>query len=93
VADNSWAAYGVCAEVCRLLCLPAPNALKAPVVTVGMQPAPCPTAKALEDLYYPNLTTLSHDIARLVAGRPDHGIPVPDEQSMADVYKRFKGPF
>jgi pyruvate dehydrogenase E1 component beta subunit len=58
-----------------------------------MQPAPCPTAKTLEDLFYPNLQTLADDIAKLVTGENDHGIPLPDEHSFADVYKRFKGPF
>lgn len=93
VADTSWQAYGVAAEVCRMVCESAPASLRAPVVTLGMQPAPCPTAKALEDLYYPNLGDLTDAIARLVTGRADHGIPVPAEHSMADVYKRFKGPF
>jgi pyruvate dehydrogenase E1 component beta subunit len=93
VADTSWQAYGVCAEVCRIVCEHAPSALKAPVVTVGMQPAPCPTAKTLEDLFYPNLQTLTDDIAKLATGENDHGIPLPDEHSFADLYKRFKGPF
>lgn len=93
VADTGWTAYGVCAEVCRIVCEQAPSALKAPVITVGMQPVPCPTAKALEDLFYPNLTTLTNDIARLVTGQRDHGVPLPVERSMADVYKRFEGCF
>jgi acetoin:2,6-dichlorophenolindophenol oxidoreductase subunit beta len=93
VADTSWKPYGVCAEVCRMICEKAPSALKAPVVTMGMEPAPCPTAKSLEDLYYPNLQTLSDAIAKLVTGKEQHGIALPDEHSMADVYKRFKGPF
>lgn len=93
IADTSWQAYGVCAEVCRAVCERGPQLLTSPVVTVGMQPAPCPTGKSLEDMYYPNLQTLSHDIAKLVTGRADHGISLPNEQSMADVYKRFKGPF
>ena len=58
-----------------------------------MAPAPCPTAKSLEDLYYPNLRRLTDDLARLVTGRADHGVPLPEDASMADVYKRFKGPF
>ncbi len=93
VADTSWLAYGVCGEICRLICERAPMALKVPVVTLGMQPAPCPTAKTLEDLYYPNLQTLTDAIAKLVIGNSQHGVPLPDEKSMADVYKRFKGPF
>lgn len=93
VGDTGWQAYGVCAEVCRIVCERAPSSLKAPAVTLGMQPAPCPTAKTLEDLFYPNLQTLTDAIAKLVTGRSDHGIVLPDEESMADVYKRFKGPF
>ena len=93
VADTSWKAYGVCAEVCRIVCEHSPASLKAPAVTLGMQPAPCPTAKSLEDMYYPNPRDLTDAIAKLVSGKGDHGIPLPDEHSMADVYKRFKGPF
>ncbi len=93
VADTSWRGYGVCAEVCRLVAERDPSVLKAPVVTLGMQPAPCPTAKSLEDLFYPNLNELVDKTATLVTGRKDHGVPLPDEHSMADVYKRFKGPF
>ena len=93
VADTSWQAYGVCAEICRIVSEYDPSLLRAPAVTVGMQPAPCPTAKSLEDLFYPNLWTLTDTIAKLATGRGDHQIPMPDERSMADVYKRFKGPF
>jgi pyruvate dehydrogenase E1 component beta subunit len=93
IADTSWQAYGVCAEVCRIVCENSPNSLKAPVMTLGMQPATCPTAKTLEDNFYPNLQTLTDAIARIVSGKANHGIPLPDEHSMADVYKKFKGPF
>ena len=93
VADTSWQAYGVSAEICRLVAERDPSVLKAPVVTIGMKPAPCPTAKALEDMFYPNLQTLAHDIATLVTGSSEHGLSLPDERSMADVYKRFRGPF
>ena len=93
VADTSWKAYGVCAEICRLVCERLPMALTAPVVTLGMAPAPCPTAKTLEDQFYPNLRRLTHELAALVLGRQDHDVALPDDASMADVYKRFKGPF
>ena len=93
IADTSWLPYGVAAEICRIVCERDPGVLKAPVATMGMAPAPCPTAKALEDIYYPNLTTLTDAIAALVKGKKNHGIELPNERSMADVYKRFKGPF
>jgi pyruvate dehydrogenase E1 component beta subunit len=93
VADTSWQAYGVAAEVCRWALEEDSALLDAPAKTIGMAPAPCPTAKSLEDIYYPNLSTLSDDIAKVVTGTLNHGIPLPDEKSMADVYKKFKGPF
>lgn len=93
VADTGWREYGVCAEVCRVVAERNPGCLKAPVVTLGMQPAPCPTAKCLEDLFYPNLRQLVDVLATSVTGRKGHGVPLPDTQSMPDVYKRFKGPF
>lgn len=92
VADTSWLPYGVAAEICRIVCERDPGVLKAPAVTLGMAAAPCPTAKSLEDLYYPNLTTLTDAVATLVRGKK-HGIDLPHERSMADVYKKFKGPF
>lgn len=93
VADTSWPTLGVCADVCRMIATRSPSALRAPVETLGMAPAPCPTAKSLEDLYYPNLATVVDTAARLATGRADHGVALPDERSMADVYKKFKGPF
>ena len=92
VADTSWAAYGVAAEVCRMVAETDPGMLAAPVRTLGMQPAPCPTAKSLEDLFYPNLATLTDAIIGLT-GHGSKGILRPDERSMTDVYKSFKGPF
>ena len=93
IADTSWKGYGVCAEICRLICETDPSSLKSPVSTLGMAPVPCPTAKSLENIFYPNLGIMVDTVANLVTGRKDHGIPLPDEQSMRDVYKEFKGPF
>jgi pyruvate/2-oxoglutarate/acetoin dehydrogenase E1 component len=93
VLDTSWQAYGVCAEVCRLVCERRPDALSAPAVTMGMAPAPCPTGKTLEDRFYPNLRRLVAALARLATGHDDHGIPLPDDASQTDVYRRFRGPF
>jgi acetoin:2,6-dichlorophenolindophenol oxidoreductase subunit beta len=93
IADTSWQAYGVAAEICRIICEQAPSALQAPVVTMGMSPAPCPTAKTLEDLYYPDLHDLCDAIGRLVSGSDQHGIDLPEKKPMTDTYKHFRGPF
>lgn len=93
IADTSWIPYGVAGEVCRVVLQKGFGLLKAPPVTLGMAPAPCPTAKALEDMFYPNLRDLCDAVARLVTGRDGHGVALPNETSMADIYKKFKGPF
>tara|TARA_R110000787_G_scaffold14819_18_gene45610 strand:- start:235 stop:2310 length:2076 start_codon:yes stop_codon:yes gene_type:complete len=93
VADTSWLNYGVTAEVARIIVSQDPGLLRAPMKALGMQPVPCPTAKTLEDMYYPNLGDFVDAVATLATGRNDHGVTLPDERSMADVYKRFKGPF
>ena len=93
VADTSWLAYGVAAEVCRIVAESDPTVLKSPVINLGMAPSPCPTAKALEDIYYPDLHRTIDAVAKLVRGREDHGVPIPSHKSMTDFYKHFKGPF
>jgi len=93
VADTSWSQYGVAAEVNRIINESDPSLLKSPSISLGMQPAPCPTAKALEDLYYPDVHDLVNSIASLHFDKLDHSIPLPGKQSMTDFYKHFKGPF
>jgi pyruvate dehydrogenase E1 component beta subunit len=93
IADTSWKAFGVSAEICRVICEASPNILQAPVITLGMAPAPCPTAKTLEDLYYPDLYDLCDAICRLVTGSDKHGIDLPKKKAMTDTYKHFRGPF
>lgn len=93
VLDTSWASFGTAAEICRVIAESEPQALKAPVKSLGMAPAPCPTAKALEDLYYPNLANVVDAAAKLAKGKDAHGVPLPQEKTMSDIYKKFRGPF
>ncbi|MEB3197674.1 MAG: transketolase C-terminal domain-containing protein [Candidatus Sericytochromatia bacterium] len=93
VADTSWVAYGVSAEVNRAINEVDPGMLKAPTVSLGMQPSPCPTAKALEDLYYPDMHDLVDAIAKLYSADSNHRIPLPAKQPIRDYYKHFSGPF
>ncbi len=92
IADTSWLEYGVAGEVVRQIVLRDPSVLKQPPSMLGMAPAPCPTAKSLEDIYYPS----QHDTVDAIFAQalgPKHGAELPNEASMADVYKRFRGPF
>lgn len=93
VADTSWASYGVSAEINRVVNENDPTILKAPSLSLGMAPAPCPTAKSLEDLYYPDVHDLVASICLLHFGTNEHSVPLPAKQSMTDFYKHFKGPF
>ena len=92
IADTSWLEYGVAAEVCRQLVLRDPGLLRQPPAMLGMAPAPCPTAKSLEDIYYPSQHETVDAILSQVKGK-NHGIALPAERSMTDNYKKFRGPF
>jgi len=90
IADTSWQAYGVCAEISRIVCEYDPRILKGPVVSLGMQPSPCPTTKKLEDLFYPDDYTFTKKIVEMVRGK-NHRLTI--EKSLNETYKSFKGPF
>ncbi len=92
VADTSWVSYGVAAEINRLVLEHNPHLLKVPSKSLGMAPTPCPTAKVMEDMYYPNLAQFAQAIIAMV-GASEGDIPLPNERSMSDVYKKFRGPF
>ncbi len=92
VVDTSWQAYGVAAEINRLVSEIDPALLTKPSVSLGMKPAPCPTAKALEDMYYPDVYDIVAAAAMLVRDQTAK-IKLPAKQSMTDFYKHFKGPF
>lgn len=93
VADTSWEAYGVAAEISRLIMSTDPSLLVTPLKTLGMAPASCPTAKSLEDIFYPDLRGLCSAILSML-GRDDISEgALPAAGSMVDFYKHFKGPF
>ena len=57
-----------------------------------MVSTPCPTAKALEDMYYPDVHDIVKASACSVIG-DENNIELPKKESMTDFYKHFKGPF
>lgn len=93
VADTSWEAYGVAAEIGRLILSTDPSLLKAPMKTLGMAPASCPTAKSLEDIFYPDVRELTAATLSLLDWGGDSELALPAAGSMVDFYKHFKGPF
>ena len=93
VADTSWSQYGVASEIARIVLETEVNCLNKPMISLGMQPAPCPTAKSLEDLFYPTVVDVCKAVISIVRDKNIQSISLPAEKSMADYYKSFKGPF
>ena len=93
VADTGWASYGACAEVCRMIASSDPTVLKAPVELISMAKTPCPTTKALEKYFYPDMGDIAASIYRLCSGGKKHRHPLPTDEYKRRFYKEFKGPF
>lgn len=90
IADTGWANYGVCAEINRIINENCVGWLEKPVKSLSMKFTSCPTSKSLEEYFYPNQIDFVRNILELLNLKPDH---LPNEKSMSDVYKKFKGPF
>jgi pyruvate dehydrogenase E1 component beta subunit len=93
VADTSWAPFGVCAEVARLIATDSPESLKTPLREISLAKAPCPTTKALENYFYPDMGNIADNIYQVCLGKENHGQPLPSEEYKRSFYKEFKGPF
>jgi acetoin:2,6-dichlorophenolindophenol oxidoreductase subunit beta len=93
IADTSWAAFGVCAEISRLITNSDPTILKKPIKEICMAPCTCPTGKALENEFYPDMGKIIDDIYQLTYETNSHNKILPDQTFIQAQYKSFKGPF
>jgi len=93
IADTSWAAYGVCAEISRIISSHDPSMLRKPIINISMAPVPCPTAKTLENYFYPDMGMFVDSIYKLVIGLKNHTKQFPSKEYKRKLYKEFKGPF
>jgi pyruvate dehydrogenase E1 component beta subunit len=89
VADNDWTFCGFSAEVAATVSERCFGALQHPVTRVGWPSVPCPTARSLEELFYPS----ARDIVRAVEAQLDL-----EPMNLKDVVfysdeNRFRGPF
>ncbi len=89
VADTSWRSYGVGAEICRIISENSPQFLKKPVVTLGMQPSPCPTSHALEGIFYADMS----DIVSAALYLTNQSLAAPTKEYAKQLRKTFRGPF
>ena len=89
VADNDWVDYGFSAEVAARISEKCFGKLKSPVHRIGFAPTPCPTARHLENGFYPNAVQIIRAIEEMLGLEPA-------DLSKEDFYshsRRFKGPF
>jgi pyruvate/2-oxoglutarate/acetoin dehydrogenase E1 component len=89
IADNDWVDYGFSAEAATRIYEKCFGQLKSPVERIGFAFTPCPTARHLENVFYPNAV----NIIRAVEKKLDLA---PTDLSGEDFYShenRFKGPF
>lgn len=89
VADNDWLHCGFSAEVAARVSEKCFGKLKFPVYRIGFAPTPCPTARHLENEFYPNAVKIIKAIERMLDLEPT-------DLSGEGFYsheKRFKGPF
>lgn len=89
VADNDWLNCGFSAEVAARVSEKCFGKLKSPVYRIGFAPTPCPTARHLENEFYPNAVNIIRAIEKMLGLEPT-------DLSKEDFYsheRRFKGPF
>ena len=93
VVDTSWESYGVCAEVARILSTHSSMPLKQPIETLSMSPAPCPTTKPLENIFYPSPRDIIGKIYSMCLSEKKIKYPLPSLKDINKEIQEFKGPF
>ncbi len=89
VADNDWVFCGFSSEVAAVVSEKCFGNLKAPVRRIGFAHTPCPTARHLENEFYPNAKKLVRQVENVLGLRE---IDLSNEVFYSHE-KRFKGPF
>ena len=89
VADNDWVYCGFSAEVAAMVSDRCFGKLKSPVKRIGFAHTPCPTARHLENQFYPNAETIVRQVENTL------GIDKIDlsNELFYSHENRFKGPF
>jgi pyruvate dehydrogenase E1 component beta subunit len=89
VADYDWIFCGFGAELAAVIGQGCFGRLKRPVERLGFAPAPCPTTRPLENLFYPSAPTIIRAVEKLL------GLAETDlrGESFYSYEQRFKGPF
>ena len=89
VADNDWVFCGYGAELAAVVSEKCFGKMRSPVTRIGFAHTPCPTARHLENEFYPNAVSIIREVEKKL------NLPPTDLES-EELYsheKRFKGPF
>ena len=89
VADNDWLHCGFSAEVAAKISEKCFGHLKRPIQRIGFAHTPCPTARHLENEFYPNAVNIIRAAEKMLELSPA-------DLSREDFYSyenKFKGPF
>ena len=89
VADNDWLPYGVSAEIAAEVNEFCFGYLKSPIKRIGFSFTPCPTARNLENEFYPNAINIIRAVESKL-GLPPVNL---DGEEFYSHENRFKGPF
>ena len=89
IADYDWVFGGFSAELAALVGAGCFGKLSKPIVRLGFAHTPCPTARPLENAFYPS----SKDIIRTIEKMLDVSPTDLSGESFYSYEERFKGPF
>ena len=90
VVDTAWLNCGASAEISMQVIERLQGYKKIKVERAGFAETPCPTTKALENIFYPNSSTIAAQAFNMLHPDSEPWIPEGDE---AEEIAKFKGPF
>jgi pyruvate dehydrogenase E1 component beta subunit len=89
VADNDWLHCGFSAEIAAQVSESCFGRLKSPVKRIGFAFTHCPSARHLEDRFYPNAVDIVRAAEEMLGLKPTEMT----DEDMYSYEKKFKGPF
>lgn len=89
VADNDWLHCGFSAEVAARISEKCFGRLKYPVQRIGFAPTPCPTARHLENEFYPSAAKIIRTVEKMLKLKPTDL----SKEKFYSYENKFRGPF
>lgn len=89
VADNDWVHCGFSAELSTQIYERCWKELESPIIRIGFAPTPCPTARHLENKFYPNAVDIIRKVEDLLHMEETNL----NEEDFYSHENKFKGPF